>query len=35
VHTAAKDVIAKAGARGPKFGLDSTDQGYVGSVSLK
>jgi hypothetical protein len=35
VHTAAKDVIAKAGARGPKFGLDSTDQGYVGSVSIK
>ena len=33
--TAAKDVVAKAGARGPKFGLDSTDQNYVGSVSVK
>jgi hypothetical protein len=33
--TAAKEVIVKAGARGPRFGLDSTDQGYVGSVSVQ
>ena len=32
--TAAKEVLAKAGARGPRFGLDSTDQDYIGQISL-
>jgi LysM repeat protein len=32
--SAAKEVKAKAGARGPKFGLDSIDQGYLTQVSL-
>jgi hypothetical protein len=31
---AAHDVIAKAGARGSKFGLDSEDQTYIRQVSL-
>jgi hypothetical protein len=32
--TAAREVIARAGARGPKFGLDAADQTYVGQVKL-
>jgi hypothetical protein len=32
--TAAKEVLAKAGARGPKFGLDSADQSFIGQVSV-
>ena len=32
--TAAHEVIAKAGARGPKFGLDAADQTYIGQVQL-
>ena len=33
--TAAKAVLSKAGARGARFGLDTTDQGYVGRISLQ
>lgn len=33
--TAARDVLAKAGARGPRFGLDSADQNYIGQISLQ
>lgn len=32
--TAAQQVLANAGARGPKFGLDSVDQAYIGQVKL-
>jgi hypothetical protein len=30
--TAARQVVDRAGARGPRFGLDSADLGYVGQV---
>jgi fibronectin type III domain protein len=30
--TAARQVVARAGARGPRFGLDAADLGYVGQV---
>jgi pectate lyase len=33
--TAAKQVVAQAGARGPRFGLDAADQAYIGSISLQ
>ena len=33
--TAAHQVLAQAGARGPTFGLDAADQGYIGQVSLQ
>jgi pectate lyase len=33
--TAGKEVKAKAGARGPRFGLDTTDQGYVSQVDIR
>jgi Right handed beta helix region len=33
--TAAEEVLAKAGARCAKFGLDSTDQNYVGQISIR
>jgi pectate lyase len=32
--TAAREVVAKAGARGPRFGLDAADQSYLGQISL-
>jgi hypothetical protein len=32
--TAARQVVAQAGARGPRFGLDATDLGYIGQVSI-
>jgi pectate lyase len=32
--TAARQVLARAGARGPRFGLDATDLGYLGQISL-
>jgi hypothetical protein len=32
--TAAKAVLVQAGARGSRFGLDSTDQGYINQVQL-
>ncbi len=32
--SAAREVKAKAGARGPRFGLDTVDQGYLSQVSL-
>jgi hypothetical protein len=34
-RTAAKEVLAKAGARGPRFGLDSKDQGFVNNITIK
>jgi pectate lyase len=33
--TAAQQVVAQAGARGPRFGLDAADQAYIGSISLQ
>lgn len=33
-HTAARQVIANAGARGPRFGLDAKDQAYMKSISI-
>jgi pectate lyase len=33
--TAAKQVVAQAGARGPRFGLDAADKAYIGSISLQ
>jgi hypothetical protein len=33
--TAAKQVVAQAGARGPRFGLDSVDQGFLNQISIK
>jgi len=33
--TAAHQVKAQAGARGPKFGLDATDQGFIGQISIQ
>jgi hypothetical protein len=33
--TAARQVLASAGARGPKFALDSADQGYINQVSIQ
>jgi Carbohydrate binding module (family 6) len=32
--TAAQQVLAHAGARGPRFTLDSVDQGYIKNISL-
>jgi pectate lyase len=32
--TAAYEVVAKAGARASRFGLDATDQGYMGNIKL-
>ncbi|OGZ11820.1 MAG: hypothetical protein A2942_02615, partial [Candidatus Lloydbacteria bacterium RIFCSPLOWO2_01_FULL_50_20] len=32
--TAAQQVLLDAGARGPNFGLDAVDQGYIGQISL-
>jgi hypothetical protein len=32
--TAAREVLAFAGARGPRFGLDSIDAGYVSAIAL-
>jgi hypothetical protein len=32
--TAAHEVVAKAGARGPRFGLDATDQNYLAQIAL-
>jgi hypothetical protein len=32
--TAAKQVVAQAGARGSKFGLDSVDQTFLGQISI-
>jgi hypothetical protein len=32
--TAAKQVVAQAGARGPRFGLDSTDTSFLGQISV-
>lgn len=32
--TAAQQVLANAGARGPKFGLDAVDKDYIGQVKL-
>jgi hypothetical protein len=32
--TAAVQVRQFAGARGPRFGLDSADQGYIGQVTI-
>jgi pectate lyase len=32
--TAAQQVVAHAGARGPRFGLDSVDQAHLGQVKL-
>jgi pectate lyase len=33
-RTAALDVRANAGARGSNFGLDSTDQGFINSITI-
>ncbi len=33
--TAAKQVVAQAGARGSRFGLDSVDQNFLGQISIK
>ena len=33
--TAAKQVLLQAGARGPRFGLDSEDQSYMGKVTVR
>jgi hypothetical protein len=32
--TAARDVKAQAGARGPNFGLDATDDGFIEQISI-
>jgi hypothetical protein len=32
--TAAKQVVAQAGARGPRFGLDSVDQTFLGQIAI-
>jgi hypothetical protein len=32
--TAAREVLARAGARGARFGLDQTDQDYIGRITL-
>jgi hypothetical protein len=33
--TAANQVVAQAGARGPRFGLDAADQSHIGQISIK
>jgi len=33
--TAAKQVLVQAGARGPRFGLDTEDQSYMGKVTVR
>jgi hypothetical protein len=32
--TAAHQIVAQAGARGPRFGLDAVDQGFINQISL-
>ena len=32
--TAARQVLARAGARGPRFGLDAIDLGYLDQISF-
>jgi hypothetical protein len=33
--TAARQVLVQAGARGPNFGPDAEDQGYLGKITVR